>query len=75
MQRMEDDRRIAEIILEGGEFPDGNGSMPLRSSADGHRSDRRRGLPVLSRGVCGTAPGTDPVGELLRKEARLERRR
>jgi hypothetical protein len=72
--RREDERRIAKAILEAGEIENEAG-MPLRTSADGHRRDRRRGLPVISKGVSGTAPGTDPVRELLRKEAQLERRR
>jgi predicted NUDIX family phosphoesterase len=35
---------------------------------------RLRGLPVLTRGVGGHIPGTDPLGELLRREAQRERR-
>ena len=73
-QRREAERRIAKAILEGGEIENEAG-MPLRASADGHHRERRRGLPVISKGVSGTAPGTDPVRELLRMEAQLERRR
>jgi len=73
-QRVEDERRLAQIILEGGEVENEAG-VPLRRSAYGHRSDRRRGLPVISKGISGTAPRTDPLAELLRKEARGERRR
>ena len=73
-EQREAEKRIAKAILESGEYPDANGRVYLRS-ADGHNRDRRRGLPVISRGVSGTAPGTDPVAQLLRKEARLERRR
>ena len=75
-EQREADKQVAKAILESGEceHPDSNGRV-YRRSADGHNRERRRGLPVISRGVSGTAPGTDPVAELLRKEARLERRR
>jgi hypothetical protein len=43
LQKREDDARIARILVEGGEIPaEANGGKPLRASADGHRSDRRR---------------------------------
>ena len=42
---------------------------------DGHNARRRRGVSVISKGVCGTWPGTDPVAALLRKEGRGARRR
>lgn len=29
---------------------------------------RLRGIPVCAMGVSGTAPGTDPLGELVRRE-------
>ena len=70
-QQAEDERKLARILEH--DFPDGNGAMPRRSSADGHRGDRRRGLPIVARGVGGTSPGTDPVAALLHKEARGER--
>ena len=69
MERVEDDRRIAKILLEGDEVEPVPG-MPLRRSADGHNRDRRCGLPLITRGIGGTSPGTDPVAELLAKEAR-----
>lgn len=70
-EKAEAEKRVAKAILEADEYPDANGRV-YRSSADGHRRDRRRGLPIISKGVGGTAPGTDPLGELLRKEARGE---
>ena len=69
MQELEDLKRICQIILEGGEV-EAEAGLPLRRSADGHNRDRRRGLPVISKGIGGTSPGTDPVAALLRKEAR-----
>jgi hypothetical protein len=33
-----------------------------------------RNLPVVTKGVSGTMPGTDPLGALLAKEQRLRRR-
>ena len=76
IERIEDDRRLARILLEADAepHPDANGRV-LRRSADGHNDRRRRGVPIVSRGVSGTAPRTDPLGELLRKEAQEERRR
>ena len=51
---------------------DSNGRV-YRKSADGHNHARRRGLPLISRGVAGTtSPGTDPLRALLAKEARGE---
>ena len=72
LERVEAEKAVAKAILEGGEVhPDSNGRM-LRGSANGHNRDRRRGLPVISKGVGGTSPGTDPVQALLAKEARGE---
>jgi hypothetical protein len=68
-QQAEDLKRIAKIILEGGEVENEAG-MPLRQSADGHHSDRRRGLPMVSKGTGGASPGTDPLWALLAKERR-----
>ncbi len=73
LQRVEDERKIGEILREGGEVESEPGTA-LRRSADGHNHDRRRGLPVVSRGVGGASPGTDPLGALLAKEARGKRR-
>jgi hypothetical protein len=62
------------MIETGAEpVPEAN-SKVIRSSADGHRRDRRRGLPIISKGVGGTMPGTDPLGALIQKEARQRRR-
>jgi hypothetical protein len=74
MQAIEDERKLGQILLEGGEVEHEAG-MPLRRSADGHNRDRRRGLPVISKGIGGTMQGTDPLAALLAKEARGERRR
>lgn len=71
-QEIEDERRLAKILLETGEAPDGNGSMPLRRSADGHDPARLRGLPAIGRNVSGAINNSDPVRALLAKEARGE---
>lgn len=71
-QRLEDERKLAQIILETGASID---CPQLVNGADGHDWQRRRGLPIVSRGVRGITPGTDPVAALLRKEARSELRR
>jgi hypothetical protein len=31
---------------------------------------RRRGLPMIGRGVAGATPGSNPVAELIRKDER-----
>lgn len=69
MERLEDMRKLGQILIETDAevHPDSNGRI-RRQSADGHNWKRRRGLPIISKGVSGTAPNTDPVGELLRKE-------
>ena len=73
LQEIEDAQKIGKLLLEvdAESYPDSNGRV-RRASADGHNRDRRRGTPIISKGVSGTAPGTDPVAELLRKEARRE---
>lgn len=55
LQRVEDERKIGEILREGGEVESEPGT-PLRRSADGHNRDRRRGLPVVSKGIGGASP-------------------
>jgi hypothetical protein len=72
LERIEDAKRIGEIIIEGGEVEAEAGKL-LRSSADGHRNDRMRGCPVIAKGVRGTAPGTGPLSALLAKERRQGR--
>ena len=37
--------------------------------------ERLRGLPVVSRGVGGTLPGTQPERELMRRESQRRRKR
>ncbi len=72
LQRVEAEKAVAKAILEGGEVhPDSNGRV-FRRSADGHNRDRRRGLPMISKGIGGTSPGTDPLRALLAREARGE---
>jgi hypothetical protein len=71
-QEIADARRLAKILLETGEAPDGNGAKLLRRSADGHDPARLRGLPAIGRNVAGARHDTDPVKALLRREARGE---
>ena len=75
LQKIEDQRKLGQILLEGGEL-ESEAGRPLRRSADGHNRDRARGIPIVGRaGGGGASPGTDPLQALLRKEARSERRR
>lgn len=63
--RARDLERLAAILLETGEvLPEANGGKPLRAGADGHRDDRRRGLPIIGRGTTGAIPGTSPSAPL-----------
>jgi len=71
----DEERKLAAIMLETGEAPDGNGSIPLRRSADGQDPARLRGLPAIGRNVSGARVDTDPVRALLAKEALRERGR
>ncbi len=71
LERIADARKLAEILLEAEPAPpDHSNGKVYRRSADGHNRDRRRGLPMVSRGVGGASPGTDPLSALLAKEAR-----
>ncbi len=68
-----DERKLTKILLDvGAERPDADlrtGWVPV-----GGDRDRLRGFPVVGKGIGGTAPGTDPVAALFRKE-RLSKRR
>ena len=73
-QAIDDEQKLAAIILETGGVPDEvedakPSSRPTRG-ADGHDWRRRRGLPMIGKGVGGASPGTNPVAALLAKEAR-----
>ena len=65
-QQAADERKLARVLLESGDE-----SAPPRSApgatAAGDPS-RLRGIPAIGRGVSGTARGTSPLGELLRRE-------
>ncbi|MBA2294287.1 MAG: hypothetical protein H0W16_04055 [Actinobacteria bacterium] len=71
-QAIEDERKLAKIILETGGLPDevddSKPSSRLTRGADGHEWRRRRGTPIISRGVSGAMPGTSPLGALIAKE-------
>ncbi len=73
-QQIEDAQKIAKIILETGGLPDevddSKASSRLTRGADGHEWRRRRGTPIISRGVSGAMPGTNPLTALLQKERR-----
>ena len=74
LERIADARKLATILLETAEVPPDSNGKVYRRSADGHNRDRRRGLPLITRGIGGASPGTDPVAALLAKEARGELR-
>jgi hypothetical protein len=77
MQEIEDQAKIAKIILETGCSADEAevraGVRLLSRSADGHDPARLRGLPAIGRNVSGAIRDTDPLQALLRKEGRQRR--
>jgi hypothetical protein len=70
VERITDQRKIAQAILEADSAPPDSDGRVLRRAADGHNPDRLRGLPAIGRNVSGATVHTDPVKALLRKEAR-----
>jgi hypothetical protein len=72
LERIEDERRLGRLLLETGE------AAPPKTTAgasNGGDWERLRGLPAIGRGVSGAVRGSDPLGEVLRREHRLRRRR
>jgi hypothetical protein len=65
-QRLEDERRVAQAILEAGD-----GEVPALRAGVTAGGDRRRarGVPIIGRGIGGTALGTDPLSSVMRKES------
>jgi hypothetical protein len=72
LERQDDLVKVARIVLEAADEEQPATVVGATLPAD---RARMRGLPALARGVSGTAPGTDPLGALLHKEARGRRRR
>jgi len=69
---------VAEIIATTGDRPvKKRGKAAKRVGFRSAEDDlqRMRLIPVVAEGVSGTAPGTDPLAELLRREHDRERRR
>ncbi len=69
LEKIEDTKKLAKILIEAAAEapPDSNGRV-YRKSADGHNHARRRGLPLISRGVAGTtSPGTGPAPRAARQ--------
>ena len=64
---IEDERKIDKILLETGD-PNDADAPPMARGADGHDWQRRRGLPLIGRGVSGARTDTNPVAALLANE-------
>jgi hypothetical protein len=69
-QEIEDERKLARIILETGCAAPPRSAPGATAAGD---SARMRGVPILGRGTSGTAPGTSPLGQLMRSENRRQR--
>lgn len=67
MTAIEDARKIGRILAETGDV--GPTQTVARATLPGDNR-RLRGIPVVGFSVCGTAPGTDPMAELLRSVMR-----
>ena len=65
-------RRIMERALA--EASDADKFRQLGAPSPGDTRERLRNLPVITKGVSGTQPGSSPVGALMAKEAKRERR-
>lgn len=61
--RLEDERKLARILLESG------GSVPSPAARRGGdlavEAQRLRGIPCIARGVGGTQPGSDPFRSMM----------
>ena len=67
--RLEDERKIAAVILDNTEEPAPE-KNPKRELAKPGDPRVLRAIPVIARGVGGTVPGTDPLAACLALEAR-----
>jgi hypothetical protein len=57
MEKIEDARKIGRILQDTGECPDG--AQVAAGATAGGDARRARGVPIVCRGVRGTAPGPD----------------
>lgn len=63
IERQRDNAKIGRIVLAtGGDAP----RTSTSSTPAGGDHERLRGIPVIARGVGGTAPGTSPEREACR---------
>ena len=69
-QRIEDEKKLAKILLETGEAAPPRAQVGATSGGD---PARLRGLPAIGRNVSGATVETDPVRALLAKERRCGR--
>ena len=70
-QRAADARKLEKILLETGPLDGPVQTAKMATLAGDNR--RLRGLPIVGRGIAGTAPGTDPPRALLARELRRGR--
>jgi hypothetical protein len=70
MEGIRDAERLGRILEEVGDAP-----VAVGKATAGGDPRRLRGVPAVGRGVSGAVSGSQPLAELLRKEARSERPR
>ena len=64
MNAIEDERKVARIILDAGETPEPM-TNPTRQLAKPGDPRVLRAIPVIARGVGGCIPGSNPLAALL----------
>jgi hypothetical protein len=66
-ERMEDERKIGRVLLDGGEIPEPE-KNPRRQLVKPGDPRVLRAIPVIARGVAGCIPGTEPYGAFVLSE-------
>lgn len=67
LERVRDAQKLALIAVEVGEETPPQSAPGATAAGDWARL---RGLPAIGRGCAGAIRGTDPAGEVLRRESR-----
>ena len=74
-QIADDEAKLVRMLLETGvSVEEATPKLVSGATAPGDWQ-RLRGLPAVSRGCAGHIRGTDPLGEVIRRESRQRRKR